>query len=66
MPATYISHAIQVTLSLRGETFDMYQPVEGGWRVRQDGLMRAEEMHGSPISYATIEEAMIRLQTVAG
>jgi|TARA_B110000259_G_scaffold164227_1_gene190180 hypothetical protein len=58
---TPVSFAMGITLSFRGENYDLYQPSEGGFRVRQDGPCRSDG-YGQVITHDTIEEACLHLQ----
>jgi len=50
-----------ITLSYWGQEFDLYQPAEGGWRVKQDGPGR-HDIHGLVITHDTIEDACLHIQ----
>lgn len=57
----HVSFAMGVTLTHRGLSYDLYQPAEGGWRIRQDGPGR-HDPYGQVITHDTIEDACIHLQ----
>ena len=56
-PQSPVSHAMAITLSYWGQEFDLYQPAEGGWRVKQDGPGR-HDIHGLVITHDTIDACL--------